>query len=161
VKPTPNTAGYLEAVLAAYVGEFQGMALFTELGALVGKDPGKRTKLAALVDLERRTAEELSPLVARYGLGPVDYPAAEAAGREWAIRAESWDGMIQMLLAELPEYVADYEGLLDAAPVADRPILEFLVAHERALERFVELESKGQNDDSLVDVRRLLMNVPQ
>lgn len=40
----------------------------------------------------------------------------------------------------------------------DSSILEFLVAHERALMRFAELESKGQNGSSLLDVQRLLMD---
>ena len=117
---------------------------------------GKRAKLLDLVNLERRTAEKLSPLVERYGLGPFDHAAADAVGRAWAVRAESWDGMLQMLLNDLPEYVAAYDTLLNAAPVSDRSILEFLAAHERALLMFTEREAGRQSGDSLSDVHRLL-----
>jgi hypothetical protein len=156
MKPTLSTSDYRQGIHDAYVGEFQGIALFTELGGRVGTDQDKRAKLAALVNLERRTAEELSPLVARYSLGPIDCAAAGAEGRAWAVRAESWVGMIHMLLTDLPRYVAAYEALLQAAPAADRSILEFLVAHERALVSFAEREAEGQSSDSLIDVHRLL-----
>jgi predicted GNAT superfamily acetyltransferase len=147
---------YRQAIEAAYLGEFQGIALFTELGNRLGSDADSHAKLAALVALERRTAEHLSPLVARYGLGPFDYALAEKVGRDWALRAVSWDGMIQMLLTDLPPYVAIYDALLDAAVASDRPMLEYLAAHERALLRFAQLEADGRGAESLIEVRRLL-----
>jgi predicted GNAT superfamily acetyltransferase len=151
-----DLAEYRRRIAEAYLGEFQGVALFTEFGVQLGSDADKRAKLAALVNLERCTAEELWPLIARYGLGPFDYAAAETVGRHWALRAETWDGMIGMLLRDLPPYVAAYDALLVSAPGADRPMLGYLAAHERALLRFAQLEAQGRGADSLIDVQRLL-----
>jgi len=150
---------YLRRIAEAYRGEFQGIARFTELANRLGGDAEKRAKLASLVNLERCTAEELSPLVTRYGLGPFDYAAEEKIGRHWALKAETWDAMIEMLLTERPSYVAAYEALRDSATAADRPILEYLAAHERALLRFAQLEAQGRGADSLIEVRRLLRYV--
>lgn len=154
-----GTAEYRRRIAEAYLGEFQGIALFTELGNRLGSDAEKRAKLAVLVNLERRTAQELAPLVARYGLGPFDYADAEKVGRHWALRAGTWDSMIKMLLTDLPPYVAEYAALLDSATAADRPMLEYLAAHERALLRFAQLEADGRGDNSLSDVQRLLRPV--
>ncbi|MGO9036852.1 MAG: GNAT family N-acetyltransferase [Steroidobacteraceae bacterium] len=152
-------AHYRRRIAEAYLGEFQGIALFTELGNRLGGDADKRAKLALLVHLERRTAEELSPLVARYGLGPFDTAAQERIGLDWALKAETWNGMIEMLLTDIPPYVAAYDGLRDAAAAGDRPMLEFLAAHERALLRFAQLEAQGRGAESLGQVRRLLRYV--
>lgn len=156
MKPALSNSAYRQGIGDAYVGEFEGIALFTELGGRVGTDVDKRAKLTDLANLERRTAKELPPLVERYGLGPFDYEAAAAAGRTRALRANNWDGMTHMLLTDLPAYVAAYDALLGAAPAADRSIVEFLAGHERALLTFSERQAEGRSHDSLSDVRRLL-----
>jgi hypothetical protein len=156
MKPALSNSAYVQSIQDAYLGEFRGIGLFTELGRRVGTDAEKRAKLADLVNLERRTAEELLPLVERYRLGPFDYAKADAAGRALALRADNWDSMIHMMLTHLPAYVAAYDTLVDAAPAADLSIVEFLAAHERALLTFTEREAEGRGGESLDDVHRLL-----
>jgi hypothetical protein len=156
MKPPLDTAVYLLDLADAYLGEFHGIALFTELKDRMGIDDDKRTKVVHLINLERRTAQELEPLIVRYRLGPFDFAAADAAGRAWADRAESWDGMLQMLLNDVPAYVAAYDAMLESGPIADRSELTFLAAHERALLAFLECETGRRRGDSLFEVHRLL-----
>ncbi len=67
--------------------------------------------------------------------------------------------MIETLLTDIPLYVAAYDALRDSSTAADRPMLEYLAAHERALLRFAQLEAHGRGADSLREVRRMLRYV--
>ena len=56
----------------------------------------------------------------------------------------------------LEEMVAGFEELRDAAPAEDKATMQFLVDHEAALLRFVQLERSGVHQDSTRDARTLI-----
>ena len=61
----------------------------------------------------------------------------------------------------LENVISRFEALRDAAPADDRTTMQFLVDHEVALLRFVQLERSGADQDSTRDARTLIERVPE
>jgi hypothetical protein len=150
---------YLQEIQAAYDGEVRGEAFFT---ALADQPPmGKlRESLLVLARLESQTRRRMEPLLARHGLDVTQDPEDAGDGFD---RAASWGGMTpDAAVARLHDlvlpFVGRYDALADAATDEDRDILNFLAAHERALETFANLARAGQYDRALADVLALLVS---
>jgi hypothetical protein len=140
---------YDDLLVFAYRGEVFGDAFFGAL-AVAQPDPDRREKLQTLQTVEARTATSLRRLMADAGLHADDEVARKegltlAAG----IDPESWDGFVRGLKDALPEFLAAFERLRDIASTPKDPALDALVNHERAIEKFAELEIAGQPKKSM------------
>ena len=113
--------------------------------------------LPILQQLERTTAARLIPLIGAQQAQRLDCASAESRGRALAARIESWERLVQMLRSDLPPYIARYQALLREAPASERAAVEFLLAHELALQTFAQEEAAGRGAASLIGVRRLLV----
>ncbi|MDE0364272.1 MAG: hypothetical protein OXP09_01710 [Gammaproteobacteria bacterium] len=140
---------YEASVRAAWAGEIYGEALFSELAHLAG-DTALASKWKTLAMLERVTGEQLAPLVSRYGFDTE--PPTEEAERGLVTAREFAEMPHAEFMALIEPYLEDvisrFEALRDAAPAEDRTTMQFLVDHEVALLRFVQLERSGADKDS-------------
>jgi hypothetical protein len=139
---------YDELLLDAYRGEVFGAALFGAM-ADATSDDRRRERLQALQRVEARTAARLRHLVDAAGLDA----DAESATRDGIQLAEGggdddWPAFLAALRGALPPFLAKFERLR-AIGVPDDPVLADLVAHERAVDRFAELELEGRHIEAL------------
>jgi hypothetical protein len=134
---------YDDLLLDAYKGEVFGDAFF---GALAEDqpDPDRREKLRTLQTVEARTATTLRRLVADAGLH-TDPAASRQEGVRLAagIDPENWDELLRGLREALPQFLEKFVRLRDIARMPTDPALDALVNHERAIDRFAELELAG------------------
>ena len=148
---------YEAGVQAAWAGEIFGEALFSEL-ARHYEGTELAPKWRELAELEQVTGKQLAPLISRYGYG-TEPPEKElerglANAREFA-EMEHADFMA-FIEPYLEEVIPRLEALRDAAPEEDKATMQFLVDHEVALLRFVQLERSGAGQDSTRDARVLI-----
>jgi hypothetical protein len=133
---------YDDLLLDAYKGELFGDSFF---GALADEQPDadRREKLRMLQTVEARTATTLRRLVTDAGLH-TDTAVSRQEGVELAakIDPENWDELLRGLRDALPQFLEKFIRLRDIARTPD-PALDALVNHERAIERFAELELAG------------------
>ena len=148
---------FRQRIQAAYLAEIEGAAWFAALLVRFGDDDDKHAKLQILQQLERTTAARLIPLIGAQQAQRLDCASAESRGRALAARIESWERLVQMLRSDLPPYIARYQALLREAPASERAAVEFLLAHELALQTFAQEEAAGRGAASLIEVRRLLV----
>ena len=139
---------YEELLLEAYRGELLGKALFGAM-ADTETDDTQREKVRALEQVEARTAARLRTLVEASGIDD-DEQGSQADGVQLAeaVRSQPWLTFLRDLRRALPAYLANFERL-QSIGVPDDPILAELVAHERAIDRFAELEEDGRSADAL------------
>ena len=151
---------YEAGVRAAWAGEMYGEALFSELANLAG-GTALASKWKTLAKLERVTGEQLAALVSRYGFD-TEPPGEEverglATARKFAEMPH--DEFMALIEPYLEDVISRFEALCDAAPAEDRTTMQFLVDHEVALLRFVQLERSGANQDSTRVARALIERV--
>ena len=144
---------YDDLLLEAYRGEVLGAALF---GAMADTEPdhGRREQLAALREVEAQTAARLQTLVETSGIdaGPDDSPRSDGVQLAEGAREQPWHDFLGGLRSALPAYLEKFERL-QTIGAPDDPILAELVAHERAIDRFAELEREGRGADALAVLR--------
>ena len=139
---------YEDLLLDAYRGEVLGAALFGTMADGATAD-AQRTQLRALERVEARTAARLRALVDVAGLDPGDEEAAAGGVRLAAsARDQDWTAFLAALRSALPTFLQSFERLQELG-VAGDPVLADLVAHERAIDRFAELEIEGRSGDAL------------
>ena len=158
--PLEESRTYQASVQAAWAGEVYGEALFSELARLV-PDTALEPRWKLLAELEQVTGRQLAPLVHRYGFD-TDPPVEQmergvANAREFAQMPHA--DFMALIEPYLEEVVSRYEALRDAAPAGDKAAMQFLVDHEVALLRFVQLERRGADQDSTRDARLLIERV--
>lgn len=151
---------YETGVQAAWAGEIFGEALFSELARL-DEGTALTPKWKLLAELEHVTGEQLAPLVSRYGFD-TEPPGEEmqrglANAREFAEMSHA--DFMALIEPYLEDVIARFEALRDAAPAEDKAAMQFLVDHEAALLRFVQLERSGTDPDSTRDARALIERV--
>jgi hypothetical protein len=139
---------YDDLLLDAYRGEVLGSALFGAM-AEAAPDNERRVQLRALQRVEERTAARLRELVDAAGLD-ADTDGATADGLRMAEGSpdQDWPAFLAALRGALPPFLASFERLREIG-ARDDPVLEDLVAHERAIDRFAELELEGRHADAL------------
>ena len=134
---------YDDLLLDAYKGELFGDAFF---GALADAQPDadRREKLRTLQTVEARTATSLRRLVADAGLH-TDPAVSRQEGAHLAagIDPENWEELLRGLRDALPQFLEKFVRLRDIARTPTDPALDALVNHERAIERFAEMELAG------------------
>jgi hypothetical protein len=139
---------YEQLLVDAYRGEVLGAALFSAMAA--DRNDGEREQLLALARVESRTAERLRTLIDADRIDPGDDATAVDGGVEMAgaTRGQDWSAFLSSLRDALPPFLANFERLqVIGAP--DDPVLAELVAHERAIDRFAELQIEGRSDEAL------------
>lgn len=145
---------YDDLLRESYEGEILGEAFFGTLADATEDDAARLERLRTLQAVEADTASTLRPLVDAARL-TVDSSKARDDGVALgeATRDQSWDGLLQGLRGALPGFLAKYERLQELAQDHDDPVLTNLVAHERAVDRFAELELDGRTEESLAVLR--------
>ncbi len=141
---------YDTLLLDAYRGEVFGAAFFAAL-AEAQPDEERRERLKTLQTIEARTATSLRRLLANRALHAGDPKVQQEQARELAanIEPENWHEFLQGLKAALPEFLTKFERTREIAPYPSDPALKALVNHERAIERFAELELAGDTTGAL------------
>lgn len=140
---------YDDLLLDAYNGEVFGDAFF---GSLAEKQPDeeRREKLKTLQTVEARTATSLRRLITNAGLHPdASVPRQEGEKLAAQVDPESWHELLRGLRDALPQFLTKFERLQEIAPSPNDPALVALVNHERAIEKFAELELAGDERGSL------------
>lgn len=139
---------YEDLLLDAYRGEVLGEALFGAM-AETAADDAQREKLRALQHVEGQTASRLRVLVEASGIRTDDASAAtDGVGLAAGVRDQPWLAFLANLRSALPAFLENFERLQTIGEPND-PILAELVAHERAIDRFAELEGEGRGADAL------------
>ena len=67
-----------------------------------------------------------------------------------------WRSIMGTTLKETAHYLAVFRRLAEEASTSERPLFDYIVAHEEAIARFAELELKGQAEASIEAVVSLL-----
>jgi hypothetical protein len=133
----------------AYLGEVFGDEFFGML-ADMQPDANRREKLRTLQTVEARTATSLRRLVGSL-VGAAEEQDARVKGRELAagIDPAEWDQFMRGLLDGLPPFLETFERLRDIARQPLDPALTALANHEKAIERFAQLELADEGKHSL------------
>jgi len=149
---------YDDLLLDAYRGEVLGAALFGAM-ADAATDDRQREQLRALQQVEARTATRLRDLVDAAGLDSVaDGPTSDGLRMAEATGGGDWSAFLTTLRGALPPFLANFDRLRELGS-PDDPVLEDLVAHERAIDRFAELELEGRHVEALDVLDAHLANV--
>jgi hypothetical protein len=148
-----DRAEYLKAVNEYfYQGEVLGEAIFAAYVALE-RDPVRRTKWAALLQLETETKARLRPFLVRLGLGVTQVDvSAQVADFVAAYSSKSWRQHMEEVAGITETYLKQFRAIEAAAPEEERKVAHSMVVHESAIHRFAELELAGDSADSLADV---------
>jgi hypothetical protein len=144
---------YEDLLVEAYRGECLGAALFGAM-ATQASDDDQRERLRALAQVEAQTATRLRSLVDSSGIADCDEGVARADGVRLAegIAAQPWLTFLGDLRGALPQFLEKFERLVAIGEPGD-PILADLVAHERAIDTFAELEGDGRSAEALAVLR--------
>lgn len=139
---------YLATLLRYYEEEVEGEAWFRAFAERMPL-PRQKEKMLLLAMVERRTAEDVRPLIDRYGLTPAPRARLAATGRKQAAEGpQDWGGLIARMIETFPAYTAAFEALERIAPPRDRPLLARMTAHEVATIEFLEREAAGDPDST-------------
>ena len=152
---------YDDLLIEAYRGEVLGAALFGAM-ADTEADHGRREQLAALRDVEAQTAGRLHALAETSGIdtGSDDSPRADGVaprgGRSRRNPGTTSCAAFGARFRRTWRTSSDCQAI--GAP--GDPILVELVAHERAIDRFAELEVEGRSAEALAVLRGHLDTSP-
>lgn len=150
-----QASGYEAGVHAAWVGELQGEAFFNALAEAEAGD--RREKWLTLATLEQVTGERMAAVLRERGVHP---KAPEESSQLLDAAAQYAKMPFSQAVAAMRPILVDaigrFEALLAQAPQAEREAMQFLVDHERALLRFVDLEAEGAGGESLQAIRGLI-----
>lgn len=149
-----DDAHYIAEIQAAADGEVQGEVIFKALMRAAGAQHAH--KLQALADLETRTGAEMQTLMDRYGLKLADSNAKEAQAFAANYDGLSWREILIDWTQWIPAYVSRYALLALEARPEDKPVLDYLAAHEQAIMDFINLELSGQSDAAMARVQSVL-----
>lgn len=131
---------YIAGIRQAYVGELAASRLYRVL-ADRRDDARESAKLAAIADVESRTAGVLEPVARRLGISCDRAEIDDIVQRRVKeLGAISWSQFIEQALEAWPPYIEQFAALSEHAPATDAVALNWLVAHERALIEFLHIE---------------------
>lgn len=148
-------SGYEGGVHAAWVGEIQGELFFNTLAK--AEAGARREKWETLAALERVTGERMATVLRARD---VALSPPEASGQLLAAAQQyaklPFSEAVSSMRPILVDAIGKFEALLAQAPAAEREAMQFLVDHECAILRFVDLEAAGQGEASLDAARALI-----
>lgn len=149
---------YRLGVMELYQGEVLGEGLFSRMLALAS-DPQRRFQLSVMLQYESETKVRLRPFLARLGLPLIEDESKRAEGIALGTRyaAMAWPEFVADFHAAIARVIARYQHIEQLGPDADKPMLRFMVDHERAFMSFLEKE-RAAEPDSLDRMLRLLQH---
>jgi hypothetical protein len=131
---------YASGLRSAYFGEVVAERVYRELSRRA-PETHQQTKLGLVADVERLTARALTPAVRRLGLkieqSDIDTRVSE---RLTELGSLGWRDFVAQASVKWPPYIGQFLQLAALAPKEDTDAMRVLVAHERALVHFIELE---------------------
>jgi hypothetical protein len=153
----PIVNDYTAGISNAYLGELAAAKLYRAL-ALRSSDPLQREKFDAVADIEDATARTLAPVARRLGIEVLARDIEARARERFALLGEmSFATFIEQASVRWPPFITLFENIANMAPPEDSSVMEVLVAHERALVRFVEIERAAPGSrESLEPLKSML-----
>ncbi|PKP97749.1 MAG: hypothetical protein CVT74_13125 [Alphaproteobacteria bacterium HGW-Alphaproteobacteria-13] len=135
-----------------YQGELFGEGVFAAYYA-AETDPGRKLKLANLLQLETETKARLRPFLVKLGLDLAEKDiSAVIKNFADAYPAKSWKEHMQELAHTTEEYLGKFKEVEAHTSGYERQMAHVMVTHEAALLNFARLELAGEGDRSLDDV---------
>lgn len=146
-----------ERLHAAHRGEVFG-EIFYGTAAKLSRDPSRRAKWAALLELETQTRSRLEDALLAQGSRPVVSPSSRAAARAFGFVAglAPWTFVLRALLRVARASTERFEVWEQEAPSDLREVFHELTAHERAQCTFAEAELAGDTRNSVRPVVELI-----
>ncbi len=137
---------YKHGLLVAIEEEVGGAALFAALAQMhVGE---ARRALGLMVAIEMAVLTCAAPILAGYGLvmAPVKDLEAEAKAEAQGMAHQTWDDILDHMIADYPAFTAEFEQVALMAPAADAPLMRLLVDHENAFIDYATAARAGRGD---------------
>lgn len=132
-----------------YESEIFGEALTLAL-CEISRTARERYHNGTLLQLETETKARLRPLLFKYGLSLAEDADLSAVPQMVsAYRAASWREFMGITIPVVKQYLARFEQIAKAGPVDDQPFLRSMIRHEASILRWMEMEARGEADDSL------------
>ena len=121
-------------------------------------DRQKKAKARALWQLEAQTLERIEAYFEHQGLQRPALRGLQLGGYLAGLIFPllPWRSILATTLKETAHYLSVFRRLAAEAAPEDRPLFDYVVAHEEAIARFAELELEGQPEQSLGAVVALL-----
>lgn len=132
------------ALAVAFEEEASGLAYWTSLAAQ--HEGRQREALELVVRIHQLTIATLEPLVAKHRCSVFTEKGMERQGvREAAaVKMLEWSRLVQRLVEEHPPYVVEFNELVAAGPVEDRPMLGLVAEAGEAIVEFARRECGGE-----------------
>lgn len=132
---------YQSSLTCAFEEEVQGVSYFTALAAR--EQGGARDALRLMAQIEEQLVAELAPLMQRHHFTHAAFPDLLAQGRAEAATESPWPELLRAMAEDYDDFLSEFRQLHDAAPPQDRPLMQRLIDHERALIAFARAERAG------------------
>ena len=141
----------------ALESEYLGEIAF-RLSYYLTVDARKKALMKALWALEVQTKERLLAHCRQTGYRIPFGISARIKGLLYCLPTPAlpWKITIDATLKETDHFLTVFNRLLDSAAETDRPLFQYVVDHEIAIQRFAELESQSPPGDSLAAIEALL-----
>ncbi|MEH6556973.1 MAG: hypothetical protein V7459_02540 [Oceanicoccus sp.] len=133
-----------------YQGEILGEALFDQMLTYF-QSPDHQYKLSLLLQLETETKARLRPALALLGIDFKEQAEFRKAGLDIAssLKGKSWEETMVTLRDIVEPAVSHYKEIASCAPPEYLGITELMVAHEKSLYDFFQLELEGSGELSI------------
>ena len=153
-------AGYQRDLDRTLGSEVLGERLFAVAARLTRK-PERRAKWLALRDLETQTRQRIEAFLEERGeeASVPAFTGAQALLFGVALGLLPWSLSMRLLQDGTGPFLEIFERLERAADPDSRAFFAYVVAHERAIERFARSEQAGEEETSL-DVVEALLSKP-
>jgi hypothetical protein len=135
---------FAQYLIRSYEGEVGSGAYFDRI-ATCYEESGQREKLECLARLEKKMAEWLRPMVARYGLQtrPDEESCALGINEADADSEKTWHQLITYLRDDIEPYMSEFDAFEASGADADRQALHALSQHALAFFEFTKRELAG------------------
>jgi len=135
---------FAQYLIHSYEGEIGSGAYFDRI-ATCYEEPGQREKLECLARLEKRMAEWLRPVIARYGLQtrPDEESCALGIEEANADSEKTWHQLIAYFRDDIEPHMNEFDAFEASGADADRQALHALTQHALAIVEFTKRELAG------------------
>ena len=150
---------FKQGMMELYQGEVFGEALFDQMLSYFD-DPDKQYKVSIMLQLETETKARLRPAMMRLGLDLGAQQESRQMGLDMAaaLKGLSWKDTMTQISDAVKPAVERYKEIAASAPSEYQQLAESMVAHERSLYDFAELELSGNSEKSSAVIEVQLHN---